>query len=255
MALLVPTLLYHAIDKDTCLSKIIGKPASSRYVLDKKKFFHQIHYLFENGFTTITLAELFNKEKCSSFHKSVILTFDDGYISDLEHVLPVLKECKFGAYLFVCPSLIGRPGYLGWSDVKYLSSEFVIGSHGKKHIPLTHLSPAELVYEIEGSRKDLEDQLGTTVDIFSAPHGAYDLRVASMLQKAGYRYVFTSDPFPITAQCNPYYLGRFPIWRNTSDRKFVRLANMNNTVLFWERMVFKLKERLKQKINAWRRKD
>lgn len=251
MTLLVPALLYHAVEGESPLLKDMERPPSSRYVLEKKEFYAQMCYLFKNCFRTTTIEDMAGWGEDKVIQKSVILTFDDGYMSDIKHVAPILKEFSFTAYFFICPGLVGQRGHMGWGEVKRLANEFMIGSHGINHLPLTRLSDADLVSEIEGSRKKLEDHLGRMIDTFSVPHGAYDQRIRKLVRAAGYKKIFTSDPFPNSNWSDPYYLGRFSILRNISHRKFAGLIRMERLLLVRERMAFRLKEYIKQKRNSW----
>jgi len=126
--------------------------------------------------------------------QAVILTFDDGNLSDLTHALPGLLERDMHATFFVCSGRIGSAHYLdGTAIQELLQSGMEIGSHGVDHVNLRHTSQADLAQETDTSRKVLEDICHKTIDTFAIPFGSYDRRVLGALRRAKYRTVFTSD--------------------------------------------------------------
>ena len=46
--------------------------------------------------------------------KLVVLTFDDGNISDLATAAPILKTHGFGATFYITSGWVGKPGRLNW---------------------------------------------------------------------------------------------------------------------------------------------
>jgi peptidoglycan/xylan/chitin deacetylase (PgdA/CDA1 family) len=50
---------------------------------------------------------------------SVVVTFDDGYVDNLTHALPILKAFDIPATLFICSGYIGRP-YFWWEALEHI---------------------------------------------------------------------------------------------------------------------------------------
>lgn len=69
-----------------------------------------------------------------------------------------------------------------------------VGSHTVRHPNLTALSDDELRAELEGSRADIADALGTTPETISYPYGRHDSRVIEAARRAGYRAGMTLGP-------------------------------------------------------------
>ena len=123
---------------------------------------------------------------------NVMLTFDDGLLSQLEAV-PLLKSFGYSAVFFVSAGWVGQPGYMSWNQLKELTRDgHTIASHGLNHLALTDLEDEKLEEEITGSKKILEDQLGVPVKAFSVPRGYLNERVHDRLKKSGYEFIFTS---------------------------------------------------------------
>lgn len=127
-------------------------------------------------------------------NERILITFDDGNVSDHEIALPALMKRGLKAVFFVCSGRIGQPGFLNLEQLRAIQAcGMTIGSHGVCHMPWRNLGSSDLQEEVAGSRKALEDICGKTVDLAACPFGSYDRRVLGALMHAGYRAAFTSD--------------------------------------------------------------
>jgi peptidoglycan/xylan/chitin deacetylase (PgdA/CDA1 family) len=67
-----------------------------------------------------------------------------------------------------------------------------IGSHTRTHILMTNESTPKVMDEVVGSREELEKRLGTSVQHFVYPDGAFDTSSVNAVAAAGYRFGYTS---------------------------------------------------------------
>jgi peptidoglycan/xylan/chitin deacetylase (PgdA/CDA1 family) len=67
-----------------------------------------------------------------------------------------------------------------------------VGSHTRTHILMTNESRQKVMDEVVGSRKELEKRLGTGVQHFVYPDGAFDTSSVNAVAVAGYRFGYTS---------------------------------------------------------------
>ncbi len=67
-----------------------------------------------------------------------------------------------------------------------------VGSHTKTHILMTNESRQKVMDEVVGSREELEKRLGTGVQHFVYPDGAFDASSVKAVAAAGYRFGYTS---------------------------------------------------------------
>ncbi|MDN5864206.1 MAG: polysaccharide deacetylase family protein [Gammaproteobacteria bacterium] len=67
-----------------------------------------------------------------------------------------------------------------------------IGSHTRSHALLTNEGPETLREEIGGSRRVLEERLGSRVWHFAYPDGRFNDAVVAAVAKAGYRFAYTT---------------------------------------------------------------
>lgn len=123
----------------------------------------------------------------------VIVTFDDGNVSDWQVALPELVKRKMQAIFFVCAARIGEPNYLNRSALlELLAAGMEIGTHGMNHRNWRGLSEAELDSEVTEARHMLE-HAGATVTKAAIPFGSYDRRVLRRLRREGFQCVYSSD--------------------------------------------------------------
>ena len=67
-----------------------------------------------------------------------------------------------------------------------------VGSHTKSHILMTNESRQKVMDEVVGSREELEKRLGTSVQHFVYPDGAFDASSVTAVAAAGYEFGYTS---------------------------------------------------------------
>ncbi len=194
----LPILAYHKVDP----RRELGLTS-----LSPQRFEKQIRFLKHAGYTGISPQSLLSSAgSTSSLIKPVLITFDDGYEGIYDHVYPILKKYAFTAIIFLTTGYIGRnnnwdlsPGprfrHLDWSHIREMSDSGIwFGSHGVNHAFLTKQSDSAARYEIEDSKKYLEDRLGQPIHFFSYPYGDYDDRIINFVQKAGYKAAFSLRP-------------------------------------------------------------
>jgi peptidoglycan/xylan/chitin deacetylase (PgdA/CDA1 family) len=127
-------------------------------------------------------------------NERVLITFDDGNVSDCEIALPALVDRGLKGIFFVIAARIGKPGYVGRDHIEQLVNKGMeIGSHGMEHRPWRRMDQSTMQLEIVGARQILEEIVGRPVMKAACPFGAYDRRSLSRLRETGVETVFTSD--------------------------------------------------------------
>ena len=137
-------LTYHVVDNRG--SVISVDPALFRW---------QMETLAANNIVGISLRTAYDHfAQTGQFPaNAVVLSFDDGYTSLYEAVLPVLQPLGFSATAFLVFDLIGLNAgqaqsitpaidrdMLGWSQIaELMACGFEIGSHTLQHADLTRL--------------------------------------------------------------------------------------------------------------------
>ena len=184
----VPILIYHHI-------KPLPQATSTdtTFIVTPENFASQMQYLKDNNFATISFKNLLDyfAGQFNLPEKPIIISFDDGVINQYDNAWPILKKYNFIATFFIFTSPIGKSAnYMTWEQLKELSAAGMeIGGHGKYHLYLDRISPAELAVETAESKKVMEEKLGIKIIAFAYPFGAYNNKVTQALQNAGYQAV------------------------------------------------------------------
>lgn len=133
----------------------------------------------------------FNAAALSGIGCRVAITFDDGYLDNLEVAAPILDELGLPFTVFVTSEFVrnGKAGFLSLASLRTLAAVpgAEIGAHGANHVALTQCDEVTLRNELTSSRHYLEDLLGREVRTLAYPYGAADRRVRDAALAAGYR--------------------------------------------------------------------
>ena len=199
----MPTLMYHKIGDPTPGSKL------AKLWVTPDDFRRQLVYLRDHGYTSIDFRDWRDAEKGIKPlpDKPVLITFDDGYMNNYELAYPILREFKMkGCIFLVYETMEKHNGWhdpasepwlkmLTWAQIKEMQDSGVIefGSHTMRHRNLDSISPEDVKWELEESKKRLEDKLGREMVGFAYPYGAgaYNPAVRRAALDAGYRFDFS----------------------------------------------------------------
>jgi peptidoglycan/xylan/chitin deacetylase (PgdA/CDA1 family) len=142
----------------------------------------------------------------------VILTFDDGHVSNHHLGLPALLEAGAGADFFVNPAQVGTAGYATWTELREMADAGMsIQSHGLDHGHyLTELTPPQLLEELRRARLEIEEHVGKPVTLLAPPGGRSPRGLEATAGEAGYTHVLDSKP-AIIIRGDKRTLGRFAI--------------------------------------------
>ncbi len=146
---------------------------------------------------------------------AVMLSFDDGYRSDLTEVVPLLEAYKFPAIFFPITGRVGEPNRLSWEDLKIISERgFEIGSHSTSHNILTDLALPEIKNELKDSKELIEQNINKPVKHFALPYGRYHAKILELAKKLGYESVLATGLTCNSVDKTSFLLYR---WNMTSD--------------------------------------
>jgi len=190
----IRVLMYHSIFDD----------CDDPCAVAIENFRVQMGWIRDNGYKVISLKQALESLGTNNIRrKSLVLTFDDGFMDFLENAAPVLDRHDFKATVFIVTSGVGsnsswRPQgmnrrLMGWDALKgLLSAGYSIGSHGLHHYDLTKLRQDELDKETAYSRNVIRERLGVEADSFSYPWGRYTERGLDSVRRAGYKCAVTA---------------------------------------------------------------
>ena len=99
----IPILTYHQIDaappKGTPMRSLFVSPAS---------FARQMALLKRLGFQGLSMSALMPYLRGDKRGRVVGITFDDGYLNNLQHALPVLQRHGFSSTCYVVSQRLGQ---------------------------------------------------------------------------------------------------------------------------------------------------
>lgn len=215
----IPVLMYHSIDFEK----------GNELRIPKDKFRLQMKYLKDNGFTTLTLNELYSYIVFDTNlpAKPIILTLDDGYVDNYTNALPVLKEFNFKATVFMITSCID-------SDKSYLTSNQLqemdkagmdIESHTVSHPELNKLSYNDQLVELKNSKTTLEKILNREVPYLAYPYGKSNDDTLKIIKDLGYKMAFSTIIGDASKADGLYKLHRLYVSNNDSMDRFKQMVN------------------------------
>jgi len=183
----VPILMYHYVselppDADVYRRDLTVLP---------ERFEAQLHYLFREGYQTVTLADVHARLTTGKPlpARPIVLTFDDGYKDAYTIVTPLLQQFGFVGEFFVLatPAHYEAEPYLTWNEMQEMAAAGMsMQAHGRDHVDLTNRSYDFLVYQILGAREAVEAHTGTPVHFFCYPSGRHDADTEAVVASAGY---------------------------------------------------------------------
>lgn len=212
---MLPVLMYHGLHDD---AHAHGR-YDPVYSLRPADFAYQLDWLVAQGYRTLRLGD------ASPGEREVVISFDDGDVSNREVALPLLRERGMTAEFFVTSDFVGQPGMLSEDDVRELANAGMgIGSHGRSHALLEDLDATALEAELRDSRERLQDLIGEPVDALALPGGRGGERERRAALAIGYRHLLSSVPGPNRAPRPGAWMQRLAITRNTSAETFAALV-------------------------------
>jgi peptidoglycan/xylan/chitin deacetylase (PgdA/CDA1 family) len=106
--------------------------------------------------------------------KAVIITFDDGMLSQFTYVKPILDKYNFKATFYIICNSVDKGNRPNWNNIQTLEKEgHEIGSHSMNHKRLSEISEEDIKYEIIESKRCLQEN-GFNVTSFSFPYNDGD---------------------------------------------------------------------------------
>lgn len=199
----VPIICYHHVCADN--------PTNSSIIVTNEKFTEHIKTLKDNGYNTLTMDQLndylFNNKPIPE--KSVMITFDDGYVDNYTNAFPILKEYNMTATIFVISQKLNTEGFMNSSQVKELSDYgLAIQSHTANHADLLTLSYEDQLKEFTISKQTLEKVTGKPITSIAYPLGHFNEDSKKAALNAGYSTGFTIDRGYADRDDSPVQLNR-----------------------------------------------
>ena len=213
--------------------------------VSENDFQNQLEYLQNNHWDVISADVFLNaiENPDSLTQKSALITFDDGYRSNLFTALPILKKFSYPAIVFVPTAFVGnynsfdadifyepKEDICSWEELRELDRNNIsIQSHGISHCHFSQISAETQFEEILVSKNLIQEKVGKEVFIFSFPYGDNGDDVPGMekiLKEAGYKAAVLyggGSIEPLSA--NRFILPRIAMGSDTKLESFINFTN------------------------------
>ncbi len=175
----------------------------------------QVRLLAAAGYQAVTLGRVFDAwhGRASLPPRPIVLSFDDGYRSDVTAARPLLAARRWPGVLNLDLSNLAPSWGVGERGVRRLmAAGWEIDAHSLTHPDLTALSGAALTREVAGSRREIRRRFGVTARFFCYPSGRYDADVIAAVRAAGFEGATTVEP-GLAAWTEPFTLARIRVDR------------------------------------------
>ncbi len=229
---MLPILNYHILYDEQLLASMAKDEAI--YANEVREFQQQMKYLRDSCYQGMVFDDYINHraERSDLSGDFVIITFDDGHVSNYTHALPILQELGFPAIFFITVKNVDSPNGVTWQQLREMAdSGMSIQSHTMTHPFLSDLSHQEIHRELQESKSILEQKLGLPVDYLSLPGGRGNSTVKNIAMEVGYRAVCTSVIGYNNIDSDLYSLKRWAIRANTKLSTFSSIVHMRHSVL------------------------
>ena len=225
----IPILTYHQIAQ----APERGAPMRSLYV-SPSAFTLQMQTLSLLGYQGLSMTALMPYLQGKKTGKVVGITFDDGYLNNLENAAGVLKRFNFSSTCYVVSELMGKTNEwdraLGIASAslmdldqlkQWIASGQEVGSHTQHHVDLTTTDSQTSHSEILNSRISLSQQLNTDIQQLCYPYGRYASEHVDIVKSSGYIAATTTARGKVHADDSAFELRRVPVVRSTSLPQFL----------------------------------
>jgi peptidoglycan/xylan/chitin deacetylase (PgdA/CDA1 family) len=218
----LPVMMYHHVS-----------PKPGLVTCSPENFRAQMQWLAKNGWNTLSMDSFAAALESGELpKKSVLITFDDGYLDNWVHAHPALQEFGLRATVFLITGWIGegavRPhcrepqaadvpshpdamaaaaaghpdaAFLRWSEVEAMcaAGTFDVHSHTHSHTrwDRTIADPVArvtaLAADLAASRASLSARLGVAGPHLCWPQGYFDASYQQVARDAGFTHLYTTE--------------------------------------------------------------
>lgn len=202
----VPILIYHHISKN--------QEELSPMTITPEKFYEDMLYVKSLGYNSVTFKDLIyaREGKIKLPKNPIVITFDDGYMSNYDYAYPILKKLNMKGVISIIGILVDESSnsnynfMLNWNTIKEMTCSGVIEiqSHSYDlHNWGDGINTPQGVLKMEGeTTKEYENRLkkdtkklmdkmkkytGEDLSVYTYPYGAYDHESERILKEMGFK--------------------------------------------------------------------
>jgi peptidoglycan/xylan/chitin deacetylase (PgdA/CDA1 family) len=179
-----------------------------------ENFQKEMKFLHENKYNVISILELVNaiKNKKELPDKTVVITFDDGWVSQL-NAMDKLSIYKYPASFSLITNFLAQKNknYLQKEDFeKYKSEHFVYINHSTTHAPRDFLDNPAI--DVKKSKEEMIKSTGRFIPVYAYPYGMKSRELINELKKNGYEAALGVGEEPVNIKNgNLFNINRYNI--------------------------------------------
>lgn len=199
----IPVLCYHNIATQ---NEKANYPEESDWTITTDNFKEHLDYLKNNNYKTLTMDEFYNWKigNLNLPYKSVLITFDDGFLSNYEYAFKLLKEYNMNATVFVVGSFIDNSTTNEWNgNIKTYMTKDIL-ENLKNEYPNIEIYSHSYNLHYQGAINQNKDVLMQDIenfdnfypnnDILCYPFGQYNDNIEDCLKESNYKMAFRYGP-------------------------------------------------------------
>lgn len=182
----VPVLYYHSVHSSS----------DNEVTITPENLKKQLKYIKDQGYITLTMNELKDYLLNNSHipEKSILITFDDGYMNNYYNAFPILKDLDMVATIFCITSNLDGSYYLSKEAIIEMSNYGLdFESHTITHSHLDKLNYSDQLKELQDSKKTLESITGKESYAIAYPFGDFNTDTIEAAKNSGYLLGFTTN--------------------------------------------------------------
>jgi len=242
-----------------CYHDVPRVVSNDTMAVDLGSFVQQLEYLRTHGYNFVGARDILAAHRGTTNlpERAVMLTFDDGYLSFRDHVVPILDEYGYPSLLAICSSwLDNRPPadltapLMSWADVRAVASNdlITVASHShdlhkavlynpqgntghatasrmwfpsKKRYETAAEFRARIAADLRAAGESLRANAGVETSILVWPYGQYNRPALDEASKLGFEMFFTLQDEKTNTTSDIRAIGRWLVAENPSMPSFI----------------------------------
>ena len=214
----IPVLYYHSVHPNS----------TNEVIITPELLKEHLSYLKDENYISLTMNDIRNYLMHNEPipEKSILITFDDGYMDNYYNAFPILKDLNLKATIFCVTSALDGNYYLSEDAIREMSDYGIdIQSHTINHPNLNKLSYNDQLTEMINSKKALEKITNKEVYAIAYPFGDFNNDTIKAAKDAGYALGFTTKRGLSDREDNLLKLDRIYVSSNYDLNTFKAILN------------------------------
>ena len=246
----LPVLLYHHISENV----------ENDMIVSPKTFEEHMKAVADNGYTAVTADDIINyiKKGKDLPEKAVMITFDDGYMSNYEYAYPILEKYGLKGTIFAVGKTFGSDVYPGtdkkifthfgaeemermedsgvievWSHTydMHQNAAYENGEAYEDVLIKDGEKDEDYVLRIKNDLSEWERSLGKEeIKALAFPHGVSDLFSQAVMNEYGTDLTFSTNPKTDTLikgiSSSGYAIGRYTVTESMTTADILKLLSV-----------------------------